>query len=190
MPSPEFTSEHRPMSPKDRGQYDHQDLTNTSSPAKPKLSYAKAARTPPTRQHTSHLSQTPTYRTEAQDLGFPHPINTILHLLIAGRYSTYILLPNELVFRYVFQLGHAATRELLQSWCAEAHRAVKNMLGANLQLTNAHRDTATVVTMKANTQQGTWTLLGDINVRFGNARAAIATCNQDRTQYHDKNTEA
>jgi hypothetical protein len=88
------------------------------------------------------------------------------------------LLPNELVFRNALKSGQAATRELLQSCRTEAHRAVKNILGINLLPTDTHGDIITVVARKANNQQGTWTLTGDIRVRFGNAKALIAAYQQ------------
>jgi predicted negative regulator of RcsB-dependent stress response len=110
--------------------------------------------------------------------------------LITGRYIASTLLPDEIVFRNVFQPGQAATRELLQSCRTEVHRAVKTRLGTNLLPTDTHGETITTITRKANNQTGTWTLTGDIMIRFGSARAAISAYQQQRTKQHNKNTQA
>ena len=51
---------------------------------------------------------------------------------------------------------------------------IRQRLGINLLYTDAIGDTVTVVTRKAETQQGEWTLTGDIRVRFPSARAATS----------------
>jgi len=152
------------------------------SPAKPPLSYAEAAELPPTQPHDTTTAQNPTFHTEAQDPRYSHTFEPIPHLLITGRYSASTLLPSELVFRNVFQTDQAATRELLNSCRTEAHRAVKTRLGINLLPTDTHGYTITIITKKANIQPGTWTLTGDIRIRFGSARASFSAYQQQRTQ--------
>ena len=178
MPSPGFTSEHRPKTLQDRGHYGRQDPTHNLSPAKPTLSYAEAAGLPPSQPQTTTTAQNPTYHIEAHDPRCSHPSKQIPHLLITGRYSASTLLPNELAFRNVFQPYHAATRELLKSCRTEAHRAVKTRMSINLFPTDTHGDTIMIVTRKANIQTGTWTLTGDIKIHFGSARAAILAYQQ------------
>jgi hypothetical protein len=110
--------------------------------------------------------------------------------LITGRYSASTLLPNEIVFINVFRPDQAATRELLPSCRTEAHPAVKTRMGINLLPTDIHGDTITIVARKSNNNIGTWTLTGDIRIRFGNARVAISAYQQQRTHQNNRNTHA
>ena len=45
----------------------------------------------------------------------PYPFEGIPHLLITERYSGATLPRNEIVFRHIFERGHATTREVLQA---------------------------------------------------------------------------
>jgi hypothetical protein len=188
MSSPDFTSEHRPKTDHVHGHSGHQAPQHPIPPAKPARSYAEAAGSPPP-HHLNTANQNPTYHTEAQDPGFPHPFDPIPHLQLTGRYSGSTLLQNELVFRNVFPYGQAATRELLQSSRTEAYRALKTQMGFNIPPTDTHGDTVTVVTKRSDTA-GSWVTTGDIRVRFASARAAITAYHQQRTQQNKKETKA
>ena len=67
---------------------------------------------------------------------------------------------------------------------------IRQRLGIHLLYTDAIGDTVTIVTRKTEKQQGEWTLPGDIRVRFPSARAAASAYEQQRTQHHNRDTQA
>ncbi len=55
-----------------------------------------------------------------------YPFEDIPHLLITGKYSGATLPKNEIVFRHIFERGHAAaTREILQACRTYAVQAIR-----------------------------------------------------------------
>jgi len=63
-------------------------------------------------------------------------------------------------------------------------------MGINLLPNDAHGDTIMIATIKANGQPGTWTLTRNIRIRFSSARAVISAYQQQKTQQHNRNTQA
>jgi hypothetical protein len=144
MPSLKFTSFNHSQN-KEIGQKGCYDTNKRSFTQEPTSTYADATRSQSRTRHTPTISN-PTYHIVEKDPGFPHPFDPMPHLLLTCRYSASNLFQNELVFRYVFQPRHAATRELSQSYHTNVMRAIGSRMGINLQATNAHGDTITVVT--------------------------------------------
>ena len=167
-----------PGSPK-KGSQSHNTLTRKD------ITWADAARVPP--GNNKSVARLPTYHKVAKDQGFPYPFAKNPHLLLTGRYSGSQDNSNELVFRHFFPSGQSATRELLQRYRTEAHAAIRNRIGVNLFHTDNLGDTITVVTKK---QHGEWITTGDIRVRFPSATAAGSTYEQQRSQHHNRNTQA
>jgi uncharacterized protein (DUF1330 family) len=83
---------------------------------------------------------------------------------------------------HFFPAGHSATRELLQRYRTEAHAAIRNRLGVNLNYTDNLGDTVIAVTKKADQHQGEWITTGDTRVRFPSVRAAVTTYEQQKNQ--------
>jgi hypothetical protein len=54
-----------------------------------------------------------------------------------------------MIFRYVFSVGYATTRELIQSHRTAAHIAIMWRLGINLVHADSQGDTITVVKTKS-----------------------------------------
>jgi len=106
------------------------------------------------RHNRSLTIRHPTFHIVTKDVGFPYPFATHPHLLITSKYSWSTDNHNEPVFRHVYSIGHAATRELLQRYRSEAHAEIRKRLGINLFYTDALRDTVTVVTKKVKRHQG------------------------------------
>ena len=156
MTSPELTSLNHNQN-KATCQKVRYDTNKRSWTQEPTPTYAEATRAQSATRHFLTI-RNPTYHTVDKDPTFPHPFDPIPHLFLIGRYSSSNLLQTELVFRYVLQPRQAATRELLQSHRTDAMCAIKSRLGINLQATDAHRDTVTVVTRTLADRQGTWTL--------------------------------
>jgi hypothetical protein len=122
----------------------------------------------------------PTYHTVAKDPGYPYPFDKNPHPLITSRNLSSTDNTNELVFRYFYLAGRSSTRELLQSYRTEAHAAIRKRLDIYLFYTDTLGDTITVVTKKAEQNQGEWITAGDIKVNFPSARAAVITYEQQR----------
>jgi hypothetical protein len=59
----------------------------------------------------------------AKDADYHYPFEFLPHFLLTGRYSGSTLPWNEMVFKNVFLVGQAATRELLHSHRTAAHIA-------------------------------------------------------------------
>jgi len=85
----------------------------------------------------------------ARDAAYSHPFEALPHLLLTGRYSGSTLILNEMIFRYVFSVGYATTRELIQSHRTAAHIAIMWRLGINLVHADSQGDTITVVKTKS-----------------------------------------
>jgi hypothetical protein len=129
------------------------------------------------------LYMTPTFHTIDKDKMLPFPFEAHPHLQVTRRYSKSKLPQNKLVFRHIFEPGQYATREVLQLCRTRAAKDVKSRLGFALIQDNLG-DPITVVTKKIGGPQGTWTLTGDIKIRFPSARSAKQTYAQQRGQNH------
>jgi len=132
----------------------------------------------------------PIFHTVTKNVGFPYQFAKNPHLLIRGRYSGSTDIKHELVFRHVFRADQAATIKLLQSCRTAAHTTIRERLGINPLYTDAIRGSVIVVKRKTEKQQGEWTLIGDLRVRFPSARAASTINEQQRTQHLNKDTQS
>ena len=177
------------MRPNTHGQQGQSHQKQAIQPARSTSSWAEAIGRPQA-EHQLVPHRTPTYHTVARDADYHYPLDTLPHLLLAGKYSGSTLPWNEMVFRNVFPAGQAATRELMQSHRTAAHIAFRKRLGINLMLTDAQGDIITVVTKKTDKQQGDWTTTGDIIVRFATSRAAKSAYEQQRSQHNNRDTQA
>jgi hypothetical protein len=134
------------------------------------------------------LYMTPTFHTIAKNGMIPFPFEATPHFQVSGRYSKSKLPQNELVFRHIFEPGQYATREVLELCRIAAAKAVKDRLGFAL-IQDHIGDPITVVTKKTGGPHGTWTLTGDIRIRFPSARSAKQTYEQQRGLNHrDRDT--
>ena len=97
---------------------------------------------------------------------------------------------NEIVFRHVYPAGQAATRELIERYCTEAHVEIRKRLGINMFYTDALGDTIIVVTRKPEKHQGDWILTGDISVRFPSPTVASQVYEQQRIQHNNTDTQS
>ena len=126
--------------------------------------YAEAAAIPPNQAIIPYKPAT--FHTIDKDNNYAYPFEDIPHLLITCSYPGATLPQYELVFRYIFERGEAATREVLQACHTYAVHKMRKRLGIALT-TDAYGDPITVVT-KQNTSGKDWSLTGDIRVRFTN----------------------
>jgi len=146
---------HRPTDANHTGQRSntHASTTNTSILQKTaptnghRLTYSEAAVNPPLQALIPYKSAT--FHTVDVDKNYLYPFEDIPHLLVTRRYSGATLPKYEMVFRHIFERGHAATREVLQACCTYAVHAIRKRLGIALQ-TDALGDPVTVITKKNN----------------------------------------
>jgi len=164
MPSPENRQKHALNSPKDH-KAPHKGSHSPTTLARKDRTWAEATRASPG-SNSGIAVMLPTYHTVEKDLAIPYPFAVNPHLLISGRYSSNNDNQNDIVFKHVYPVGHAATRELPQRYRTEAHIEIRKRLGINLFYTDALEDTIKVVTKKAYKHQGDWILTRDIRVRF------------------------
>jgi hypothetical protein len=129
------------------------------------------------------LYKQPTFHTIAKDEMIHFPFEAIPHLQVTCRYSKSKLPLNELVFRHIFEPGQYATREVLHLCRTAAAKAIKSRLGFTL-IQDHIGDPITVVTKRTGEPQGTWTLTGDIRVRFSSARSAEHAYEQQQGLNH------
>jgi hypothetical protein len=80
-----------------------------------------------------------TFHTIDKDNSYLYPFEDIPHLLITRRYYRATLPKNEIVFKHIFERGHAATGEVLQACRIYAAQAIRKRLGIALQ-SDAHGD--------------------------------------------------
>jgi hypothetical protein len=86
-----------------------------------------------------------TFHTVDKDNTYLYPYEDISHLHITGKYSGATLPKYDIVLRYIFERGHAATREVLQVCRTYAGQAVRKRIGIALHA-DAIGDPVTVVT--------------------------------------------
>ena len=109
----------------------------------------------------------------------PVPFKISPHLQVTSRYSNSKLKLNELVFRHIFETGQHATRTVLQICIKAAAKVVKGRHGVAPQQDHLG-DPNTAVKKKTRGPHGTWTLIGDIRVRFPSDLSSKQTYEQHR----------
>ena len=136
-------TEHRPNS--------HAPITNTTIWQRPastddhQPTYSEVEANPP---HQALIPYKPTtFYTVDKDNNCLYPFEHIPHHLITGRYSGATLPKNDIVFKHIFERGHAATMEVLQACRTYAIQAIGKRLGIALQ-TDSQDDPVMVVTEK------------------------------------------
>ena len=112
-PSHDNQQNHSPTPHQTKDQQDQDSPNKAHQPARPNINWAEAIGHPPSQQLVQ--LRNPTYHTVSQDAGCPFPFEHIPNLLLTSRYFGSTLHHNELVFRHIYPIGLAATRELLQS---------------------------------------------------------------------------
>jgi len=123
MPSPESHQDHHHKS-----SYDHKTPNKGSksptSMVRPDRTWAEVARTSPGR-NTELAVKIPSYHSVAKDPAVPYPFAANPHFLITGIYSGSSDNQNEQVFRHVYPVGQATTRELLHRYRTEMHASIQ-----------------------------------------------------------------
>jgi len=145
-PSHDIRQDHSSTQQQTRARHDLSNPNHVTQPARPNLTWTEAIGHPPSQQVVQFKN--PTYHIVAHDAGHPFPFEHIPHLILTRRCSGSTLIQNEIVFRHIYPIGHAATKEMLQSCLTEAHVAIKKRLGLNLLHTDVHGDIITIVTKK------------------------------------------
>ena len=130
----------------------------------------------------SHNALTPyrkiTFHKVDNDNNFLYPFEDISYLNVSSRYSTARTPHCTIIFRHIFEHGHAATREALLACRTYATHEIKTLLGIAL-IPFVTSDPVTVGTQKCN-QKGDWMLTRDIKVRFSNANFTKTVYKQQR----------
>jgi len=125
-----------------------------------------------------------TFHTVDMDNNYLYTFEDIQHLLIIGRYSGATLPKHEILFRFIFERGQSAIRELLQAYHAYAVQAIRKRLGIELT-THAFGDPVTVVTKKY-TFGTEWFLTGDIRERFSSKCLVLTAYEQQQAPVKNK----
>ncbi len=147
MPTSAIRIEQRSRKHKDLG-----DITNRhiyAIAAKQQQTYVAVAAKPYEQSISTY--KLATFHTVDKDNNFPYPFEDIPNLIITGRYSGATLPKNDIIFRHIFERGHAATREVLQACRTYAAYTIRKRLGIALQM-DAHGDRVIVDSKKTSSR--------------------------------------
>jgi hypothetical protein len=87
------------------------------------------------------------FHTIDRDNSYIYPFEDIPHLLITCMYSGATLPKHEILFRYIFECGQAATKEVRQACRTYAVHAIRKRLGIALTK-DAFGDPVTMITKR------------------------------------------